>query len=144
LESGGTCGRFAMCASRHRTASFLVILTVVFSGSLTMAARPAGEETHCEDMVVTGDKILVERDEVVNGDVVCICGDIEIAGTVKGDAVSICGDLVLKRTAVVEGDVVAVGGKIEKHKEAKVHGESMSIGIRLNRDEGGCDARSSI
>jgi predicted acyltransferase (DUF342 family) len=127
-----------------RKVSLLTALAMVLFICLTAGANVLEEDTDREDLVSFGEKILVERDEVVTGDVVCIGGDIEIYGTVKGDAVSVGGDLILSRTATVEGDAVSIGGRIDMHKNARVRGESLSIGIWLDIDLGGCYAHSSV
>jgi hypothetical protein len=125
----------------------MLVFAVLAAGlvSFHTAAAETSEKRACgEDLFSIGEKIVVEKTQVVTGDVVCIGADIEISGTVKGDVVSIGGNLVLGAKARVEGDAVAVGGKIEKHKNAEILGESVSIGIWLDMDEGGCDANSSI
>lgn len=88
------------------------------------------EEKVCsEDIVKIGESVEVKENEVVRGDVVCIGGDVTVAGIVEGDAVCIGGTLTLDSTAVVEGDAVAVGGSIQRHDDARVEGESISINI---------------
>jgi hypothetical protein len=62
-----------------------------------------------EDIVRIGEDIDVDEDERVTGDIVCIGGNLRIAGTVEGDAVCVGGTITLDSTAVVNGDAVAVG-----------------------------------
>jgi hypothetical protein len=82
-----------------------------------------------EDIVRIGEDIDVDEDELVTGDVVCIGGDLTIAGTVEGDAVCVGGTMTLDSTAVVKGDAVAVAGKLKSHESAKVKGQSVSVAI---------------
>jgi cytoskeletal protein CcmA (bactofilin family) len=85
-------------------------------------------EVHSEDVVKIGENIVIKEDDVVNGDVVCIGGNVTIAGTVNGDAVAIAGTMTLDSTAVVNGDAVAIMGRVERHDSARVNGQSVTVG----------------
>jgi len=99
----------------------------------TALAEPRVEvEVSCEagegeDRVVFGEDLVITEDETVEGDVVCIGGDLMIKGTVKGDAVSVGGDVKVTSTAVVDGDVVSVGGTMDVSPEAQVGGERVKV-----------------
>jgi len=99
------------------------------------AEEAVSEETekkiYYDDIVKVGERLTVDEDEVVKGDVVCIGGSMRIAGTVRGDVVCVGGTMRLDSTAVVKGDAVAVGGSIERHDDATVEGESISIGMPI-------------
>lgn len=76
-----------------------------------------------------GSDITVREGQVVEGDVVSIGGDVDIAGLVEGDAVSIGGVLRLRDTARIDGDAVSVGGRMEKSAGARVRGETTIVGM---------------
>jgi len=78
------------------------------------------------DIVKFGEAIVIREGEVVNGDVVAIGGDIQIAGTVAGDVVAVGGDVVAKSTAVIRGDAVSVGGKVTKEPGAELGGSRIA------------------
>jgi len=80
-----------------------------------------------EDRVAFGQDLVVEEGEVVEGDVVCIGGDLTVKGSVKGDAVSVGGKLTVTSTAVVDGDIVTVGGTADVSPEAEVGGEKVAV-----------------
>jgi hypothetical protein len=81
-----------------------------------------------EDIVQFGDDVLIEADEVVEGDAVAILGNVVVEGTVEGDAVAVGGQLTVGSQGEVDGDAVAVGGGVTKEPGAKVRGETVSIG----------------
>jgi hypothetical protein len=81
-----------------------------------------------EDMVRFGDDIVIEENEVVEGDVVSILGSIVVDGMVEGDVVAVGGELTIGPTGEIDGDAVVVGGGINKEPGAKVRGETVGIG----------------
>lgn len=88
-------------------------------------------ESSTSDVVRMGSDITVGPEEVVQGDVVSIGGNVDVQGQVMGDAVAIGGMLHLAPTARVNGDAVSVGGSVEKDAGAEVNGETVSIGVPL-------------
>lgn len=102
-----------------------------------------------DDVVKFGD-VVIEEDERVNGDVVCIGGDARIYGEVRGDVVVLFGDIFLKEDSYVAGDVVAPLGSVYRDDGAVVDGDAVSVrkigrknhtaslgmGGRFNRVEG--------
>lgn len=84
-------------------------------------------ETDGEDRVVMGQDLVVKEGEVVNGDAVCIGGNMTVNGTVNGDVVCIGGHLLVGPTAVVCCDVVTVGGTMDVSPEALVGGERVNV-----------------
>lgn len=92
---------------------------------------PFRVESSTSDVVRMGSDITIGPEEVVQGDVVAIGGNVDIEGHVMGDAVSIGGMLHLAPTARVNGDAVSVGGSVEKDAGAEVNGETVSIGVPL-------------
>ncbi|MFH1006740.1 MAG: POTRA domain-containing protein [Candidatus Latescibacterota bacterium] len=67
--------------------------------------------------------VVIDEDEVVEGDAVAIGGSVTVFGKVVGDAVALFGGIVLGPKAVVDGDVVSVGGHIEIAEGAHVTGD---------------------
>ena len=89
-------------------------------GSLPLSESESG------DIVRFGEDIILEEGEVVNGDVVAIGGDIQIAGKVTGDVAAVGGDVVAKSTAIIRGDAVSVGGKVRKEPGAQIRGSRIA------------------
>lgn len=81
---------------------------------------------HRERRVIDGglvkitDDASVAADEDVNGDVVAVMGDAEIAGLVRGDLIVVMGDVHLAETAEVQGQIVVVLGQLEREPGAVV------------------------
>jgi hypothetical protein len=82
-----------------------------------------------QDMVRFGDDIIIEEDEVVDGDVVAIFGSIVVDGAVDGNVVSILGDLTVGPMGEIDGDGVSILGDVTKESGGVVRGETVSIGI---------------
>jgi hypothetical protein len=82
------------------------------------------------DVVQFGKKIVIGPDELVNGDVVSIGGDIIIEGKVMGDVAAILGSVDLGETAVVNGEVVSILGEVDRDNGSVVRGETAVIGRR--------------
>jgi hypothetical protein len=89
-----------------------------------------GDEYYEEgkDIVKFGESVEVEKDRIVDGDVVVIGGSLTIWGTVKGDAVCLGGTLTVCSTGVVEGDAVSMGGSVVQEPGAKIMGDEVSMG----------------
>jgi hypothetical protein len=87
-----------------------------------------GIETLGEDVVRMGNDVHVPEDQVVEGDVVAIMGDVRVDGYVEGDAVAVGGSLFLGPRGRIDGDGVSVGGTVEKDGGV-IRGETVSIGF---------------
>jgi hypothetical protein len=92
---------------------------------------PIRIESSTSDVVRMGSDITVGPEEVVQGDVVAIGGNVDVLGHVMGDCVAIGGILHLAPTARVNGDAVSIGGQVDKDPGAEVNGETVSVGIPL-------------
>ncbi|MDZ7260539.1 MAG: DUF5686 family protein [candidate division KSB1 bacterium] len=82
--------------------------------------------------------VVVEKDEVLEGDVVVMKGTIAIKGEVEGNVVAIWGDVDLASTGYVEGDVVSVGGKVRRESGSYVGGDVVETswrGVQIEMDE---------
>jgi hypothetical protein len=99
----------------------------------TALAEPRVEvEVYCEegggeDRVVIGQDLVIEEGEVVEGDAVCIGGNLTVKGTVNGDVVCVGGHLRVEPTAVISCDVVSVGGIAVISPQAEVGGEQVNV-----------------
>ena len=80
------------------------------------------------DIVQFGKKIYIGPDELVNGDVVAIAGDIVIEGKVMGDVAAIFGSVELGSAAIVNGEVVSILGEVNRDDGSVVRGETAVIG----------------
>ena len=80
------------------------------------------------DLVQIGRKIVVAKDELVNGDVVTICSDVIVEGKVMGDVAAIFGNVELGPDAIVNGEVVSILGNVSREDGAVVRGEIAVIG----------------
>ncbi len=65
----------------------------------------------------------IEEDELVDGDVLILDGDLQIDGQVNGDVLAIFGDIELSASALVKGDVISVNGKVWTEDDARVRGD---------------------
>ncbi len=80
-----------------------------------------------KDIVRFGKDIHIGRHELVQGDVVCIAGDIIVEGKVRGNVVNVFGDTELHGTAVINGDVVTVMGELTEYDNPHIRGETVNI-----------------
>jgi hypothetical protein len=92
-------------------------------GGREMRTRVLGE-----DIVRFGDDVVIEENEIVEGDAVAIMGDVIVKGLVEGDAVAVGGALMIGPRGEIDGDGVAIGGGVTKEPGARVRGETVSIG----------------
>jgi len=69
-------------------------------------------EIHRGDLVRVLSPIHVPADQVIQGDVVSIVGNITIEGEVTGDVVSIIGNIEIGDGSIVYGDVVNIVGSL--------------------------------
>ena len=69
------------------------------------------------------ERLEIEEDRTVDGDVAVLNGPLLISGRVKGRVVAINSDVVLRPTARIEGDLWVVGGEVEGRHAAYVGGE---------------------
>jgi len=82
-----------------------------------------------DDIVRFFGNVNLDRDEVLNGDVVVLGGNAQIDGQVNGDSVVIGGNLTLGPNANVTGDAVVVGGMLARDPDATVGGEVHEVGV---------------
>ena len=82
-----------------------------------------------DDMIRVFGNVKIDRDEVLNGDVVVVGGNAEIDGQVNGDSVVIGGNLRLGPEANITGDAVVVGGTLSRDPGATVGGDVNEVGV---------------
>lgn len=80
------------------------------------------------DVVQLGSDVTIAENELVNGNVVTIGGDIRIEGKVTGDVAAIFGSVELGSGAIVNGEVVSIFGAVDREDGAVVRGETAVIG----------------
>jgi hypothetical protein len=78
-------------------------------------------------IVRTGESITVEKNQIVDGDVVSIGGSVTVYGEVRGDAVSIGGNITLREGASISGDAVAIGGRIKRESGSHLGGQEVGM-----------------
>ncbi|KPJ59270.1 MAG: hypothetical protein AMJ46_11925 [Latescibacteria bacterium DG_63] len=80
-----------------------------------------------DDLVRFGEHIIIEEDEVIEGDVVAIGGSIDVRGKVMGDVVSVGGSLNVASTGMIDGDAVSVGGTVNEEEGSQITGDVVSM-----------------
>lgn len=73
-----------------------------------------------KDIVQVGNRIIIEEDEVVKGDVVSAFGDIIVRGTVEGGVLAFSGDIYVTSTGNIKESAVAISGKVKQDPGARV------------------------
>jgi hypothetical protein len=100
------------------------------SSALRRAQRYDAKRT--SEIVSFGQDITVERDQIVDGDVVCFLGSVYVRGMVQGSVVALGGEVELDSDAIVHGDAVSLGGDAIRVKGGGViAGEAVAIGGRI-------------
>jgi len=97
------------------------------------------ESRDSEDVFRFFGDVKIAANESIDGDVVVMKGDIDMAGEVEGDVVAVLGDVNLGPDAYVEGDVVSVGGKVRREVGSTVTGdvvETTFSGVRVSQKNG--------
>src|SRR4051812_44094185 len=59
------------------------------------------------------DRVDIDEDRVVNGDVAVLNGPLLIGGHVRGRVLAINSDVILRPSARIDGDLLVVGGEVE-------------------------------
>lgn len=100
----------------------IVIICAVLSISAGMAYAEK-EETGSKNRVKFIGDLIIAADEVVDGDVVVMQGNLRIEGIVNGDAVVLLGDAFVDSGGVVNGNLVTSRGKVYLDEHGKVTGD---------------------
>jgi hypothetical protein len=83
-------------------------------------------------LVRIGGSAAVERDEIVDDDVVVVGGSARVDGQVNGEVVVVGGSLSLGPEANISGDVTVVGGTLSRAPGATIGGEVNNVAIGPN------------
>ncbi len=87
--------------------------------------------TRSGDVMRVASDIHVGPDEVIEGDLLSVAGDVTVEGRIEGDLVAMGGDIYLRSSAQVDGDVVAMGGELHEDDGANVGGQRViGMGVR--------------
>ena len=109
---------------------FLALFAFLLFLGCFMPALAAEKVLSSKDIVRFNERILIGKNEVVQGDVVAIGGSVDVAGTVNRNAVAVGGDVNILPGGKVLGDATAVGGKVTKL--GSLSGSETSIGPRVH------------
>lgn len=90
-----------------------------------------------QEQVAVGTDVVVERDELVDGDVVCVGGAARIDGVVRGQVVVVGGRLDLSGT--VHDQVVAVGSRVQIEDTARIRDQLVTVLGKVRRDKARID-----
>lgn len=90
-----------------------------------------GETVH-EDIVVFGDRLVVEEGATVDGDVSIFGGSAQLAGTIEGDVAIFGGTTTL--TGEITGELVIFGGSMSASGTADIGGECILVGGTMSGD----------
>ncbi len=72
------------------------------------------------------DDYVIAAEQVIQGNLALLDGDLSLDGTVLGDVLVLDGNLELLPNSVIEGDLITVGGEVE-HLGGKVLGEMLAL-----------------
>lgn len=95
---------------------------VVFGGSFTLER----DEVLDGDLIVFGGNAELQRGSVIQGDIFVMGGNVESSGTIEGDVAVMGGNIRLLDGSVVNGDVTTFGGNVSRSAGARVEGEVIS------------------
>ena len=102
------------------------------SPSSRRATEPAAERETRErvgERVGIFNSVAVDRDQIVDGQVVTVFGSSRIDGEVKDQVVAVFGSIDLGPESRVNGDVTVVGGELRRAPGSIVDGSEREIGL---------------
>ena len=94
--------------------------------SLAVPVPPEVPRTTTGEIVRFGTDITVPADQLVEGDVVSIGGDVTVHGKVTGSVTSVGGDVDLRPGARVDEDVVCIGGTLREAPGSSIGGQRVT------------------
>jgi len=100
------------------------LIGVVFSYHKQSAA--AQRRRISRNRIGIAERLIIEYDDFVRGDVICFGGNIEINGEVNRNVVALFGDVIIKQDGIVRANVVAIDGRVYLKGDATVYGDIMS------------------
>jgi hypothetical protein len=72
------------------------------------------------DRFGVGNRIVIDEDEIIDGDVVSAFGDVIVRGTVNGGVLALSGDIYVTSTGYIKEGAVAVNGNVKKDPGARI------------------------
>jgi hypothetical protein len=99
------------------------------------------------EIVRVGGNVRVERDEIVERDVVVVMGSAHIDGEVQREVTVVMGSLTLGPEAIVHRDVNVIGGTLNRSPTARIDGSVKNVGLGggpWNRGEFGDAVRDTF
>jgi len=81
------------------------------------------------DVVRAGSDIEIREDELVEGDVTALGGDVEVRGKVDGSVVALGGDIIVSSTGEIQKDATSIGGHIRKESGGVIRGQVVEVGF---------------
>lgn len=78
------------------------------------------ERLLAQSNVYSGD-VTIDADEMIEGSLTVLQGDVDVRGHVAGDLIALDGDVILRDGGVVDGDIHILNGELEQRGGA-VHG----------------------
>ena len=94
----------------------------------TAPSSGGGRRTTGERVRVFGD-VVVQPDEVINGQVVAVLGSVRVDGEVTDQVVAVLGSVDLGPKAIVRGDIVSVGGRVRRAAGAQAQGSVTEVAV---------------
>jgi len=89
--------------------------------------RRASEKTIIAESIYRfGEDVTVERDEIVQGDVVVLGADVFVDGEVDGNVYVVVGDLFVEGDGSIANDAVSLGGRVRVDDDSVVHGRRIA------------------
>jgi hypothetical protein len=82
-----------------------------------------------EEIVRFGNNVTIDRDEVVDGEVVVIFGNATVNGEIDGELTVVMGNADLGPEAVVRDDVTVVGGTLNRAPGAVIEGRIQNVAV---------------
>jgi hypothetical protein len=99
------------------------------------------------EIVRVGGNVRVERDEIVEREVVVVMGSAQIDGEVQREVTVVMGSLTLGPEAIVHRDVTVIGGSLNRSPTARIDGSVNNVGLgggAWNRGELGDAMRNTF
>lgn len=73
---------------------------------------------------------MVDADEVVDGNIIVVDGDLTVKGTVDGDILVIMGKVKIENSAIVNGNVTSVDGHIYQEEKSLINGNQIETKVK--------------
>ena len=108
--------------------------------------EPMRRKPLANSIVKIGNNLVVGMDEIVNGDVIIMGGNVRVEGEVLGDVIVLGGDLDITRTARIGGQALVVGGYLDEGRGATIEGGKLGLSFFPARGglRGGWSRRATL